>query len=78
MALAWVRQRPQPIIPILGARKLSQFRDNIACLDLKLDTTQMERLDKVSKIELGFPHDFYKKEMVRTFVYGGMRDLIEA
>lgn len=38
----------------------------------------MERLDKVSKIELGFPHDFYKKEMVRTFVYGGMRDLIEA
>ncbi len=29
-------------------------------------------------IELGFPNDFYRRDMVRTFVYGGTRDLIDA
>ena len=77
-ALAWLRQQPQTIIPIIGARKLSQFHDNLACLDLKLDPTQMERLDKVSKIDLGFPQDFYAMEMVRTFRYAGMRERIDA
>jgi aryl-alcohol dehydrogenase-like predicted oxidoreductase len=78
VALAWLRQQPQPIIPIIGARKLSQFEDNLASLDLRLGTTQMERLDKVSKIELGFPHDFYAREMIRTIVYAGMRERIDA
>jgi aryl-alcohol dehydrogenase-like predicted oxidoreductase len=78
VALAWLRQLAQPIIPIIGARKLNQVQDNLACLDLKLDTAQLERLDKVSKIELGFPHDFYMREMVRTFVYAGMREQIDA
>jgi len=43
-----------------------------------LDITQMDRLGKASKIELGFPHDFYAREMVRTFVYAGMRERIDA
>ena len=62
----------------LGARKLSQFQDNLACLDLRLDATQMDRLGKVSKIELGFSHDIYAREMVRTFVYADMRERIDA
>jgi hypothetical protein len=35
-------------------------------------------MDEASQIELGFPHDFYAKEMVRTLIYGGMRDQIAA
>ena len=54
VALAWLRQRPVPIIPIVGARRLEQFRDNLACLDLQLNTSQVERLDTASQIELGF------------------------
>jgi len=38
----------------------------------------LARLDEVSAIELGFPHDFFTKEMVRGFAYGGMRDRIDA
>jgi aryl-alcohol dehydrogenase-like predicted oxidoreductase len=30
VALAWLRQRPQPVIPIIGARKLAQVKDNLA------------------------------------------------
>jgi aryl-alcohol dehydrogenase-like predicted oxidoreductase len=78
VALAWLRQRPLPIIPIVGARKLEQFKDNLGSLDLKLDPTQVDRLDAVSRIELGFPHDFLQKDMVRGLSHGGMRDLIDA
>ncbi len=77
VALAWLQHRPVPVIPIIGARKLSQLEDNLASLELKLSDAQVKTLDEASQIELGFPHDFFKREMVRTFVYGGTRDLID-
>ena len=39
---------------------------------------QLHRLDEVSRISMGFPHDFFAMNMVRTFAYGGMRELIDA
>jgi aryl-alcohol dehydrogenase-like predicted oxidoreductase len=77
VALAWLRQRPVPIIPIVGARRLEQFRDNLACLDVRLDDTQVARLDAASRVELGFPHDFYARDMVNALVYGGLRDRLD-
>jgi aryl-alcohol dehydrogenase-like predicted oxidoreductase len=78
VALAWLRYRCVPVIPILGARKLAQLQDNLASLDLMLSPAQGQTLDDASRIEMGFPHDFYTKDMVRTFVYGGLRDRIIA
>jgi len=78
VALAWLRHRPIPIIPIVGARRLEQFRDNLACLDLTLDAEQLGRLDAASRVELGFPHDFYARDMVKGILYGGLRDRIDA
>ena len=77
VALAWLRQRPVPIILIVGARRLEQFRDNLDCLDLQLNTSQVERLHTASQIELGFPHDFYGRDLVKGLVYGGLRDRID-
>jgi aryl-alcohol dehydrogenase-like predicted oxidoreductase len=76
VALAWLRYRPVPVIPIIGARKLSQLQDNLASLDLTLSPDQLKTLDEASRIEFGFPYDFYTKEMVRSLIYGGMRDQI--
>jgi aryl-alcohol dehydrogenase-like predicted oxidoreductase len=76
IALAWLRNRAVPVIPIVGARKLTQLEDNIASLTLSLTPDQLALLDEASKIELGFPHHFYTHEMVRNFVYGGLRDRI--
>jgi aryl-alcohol dehydrogenase-like predicted oxidoreductase len=78
VALSWLRSRPVPVIPVIGARKLSQLQDNLASFDLSLSTARMKALDEASQVELGFPHDFYAKEMVRTLIYGGMRDQIAA
>ncbi|GAB4368190.1 MAG: aldo/keto reductase [Deltaproteobacteria bacterium] len=70
VALAWVRQQPGVIIPILGVRTLEQLRDNLGCLDVSLDRRQMDRLGAVSAIEMGFPYDFLAMDMAKKAVYG--------
>ena len=76
IAIAWLMHRDQPIIPIIGTRKMSQLQDNLAALEVKLTADQLRLLDKASAVPLGFPHEFYQGEMVRSFIYGGMRDRI--
>jgi len=77
VALAWLRYRPLPVIPIVGARKLAQIEDNIRSLQVTLSPEQLQRLDKTSAISLGFPHDFLAMAPVRAILYGGMRDRIK-
>src|ERR1700730_4623107 len=74
VALAWLRYRTVPVIPIIGARKVSQLQDNLASLDLELSAAQLKSLDAASQIELGFPQALYEKEMVRAIRSGGMWD----
>jgi aryl-alcohol dehydrogenase-like predicted oxidoreductase len=76
VAIAWLLHRDQPIIPIIGTRKMAQLNDNLAALDVKLNSDQLGLLDQASAVSLGFPHEFYSLEMVRNFVYGGMWDKI--
>jgi aryl-alcohol dehydrogenase-like predicted oxidoreductase len=76
VALAWLMHRDQPIIPIIGTRKMAQLHDNLASLEVKLSADQLRLLDEASAIPLGFPHEFYERDMVRNFVYGGMGDKI--
>ncbi len=78
VALAWLQSRPVPVIPILGARKLSQLQDNLASVDLTLTPDQAKTLDQASQIELGFPYSMYARELPRALAYGGMRDKILA
>ena len=78
VALAWLRYRDIPVIPIIGARRLAQLEDNLASFELQLSAEQVAALNDASAIEMGFPHDFYENEMVRTVAYGGMRDKILA
>jgi aryl-alcohol dehydrogenase-like predicted oxidoreductase len=78
VALAWLRYRTVPVIPIIGARKLTQLEDNIKSLEVTLSPEQLQRLNQVSAISMGFPHDFLAMDMVKTFTFGGMRDRINS
>src|SRR6202043_1053928 len=78
VALAWLRYRSVAVIPIIGARKLSQFQDNLASFDLTPSADQLKTLDEASRVELGFPYDIYAKAMPRAVCYGGLRDQILA
>lgn len=77
VALNWVRQQPGVIIPIIGAKKETQVKDNLACLEFSLSAEHLARLDEVSKIELGFPYDFVSSPGIRDLIYGGTFDKIE-
>ena len=78
VALAWLRTRPVPVIPIVGARRMSQFEDNLASLTLDLKPEQVAALDAASAVDLGFPYELYELEMPSSLRYGGMKDKILA
>ena len=78
VSLAWLRARTVPVIPIVGARRLSQFADNLASVSLALSAEQLARLDAASAVPLGFPHDFLARDAVKGIVFGGLRDRIKA
>jgi aryl-alcohol dehydrogenase-like predicted oxidoreductase len=55
VAIAWVLAKG--MLPIIGPRTLEQLADNLASAEAKLSAEQIQRLDSVSAITLGFPHD---------------------
>ena len=76
VALSWNRQSSYLNIPVIGATKLDQLLDNLKCLEVNLSPEQIVRLNEVSKIELGFPHDFLLSENTREVIYGGFDNKI--
>ncbi|MFD4030731.1 aldo/keto reductase [Streptomyces sp. NPDC058637] len=70
VALSWLRGRPGNIVPIIGASTEVQLKDNLACLEVDLDADAVARLDAVSAVPLGFPHDFLRERGVTETVYG--------
>jgi len=51
------RYSRERMLPIIGPRTLEQLADNLASAEAKLSAEQIQRLDNVSAITLGFPHD---------------------
>ena len=77
VALQWTISQGFSSIPIVGATKVSQLEDNLKTIDVTLSPDQLQKLDKASAIELGFPGDFFREEGVRANTFGGFFDRIE-
>ena len=77
VALNWVRQQDNRIIPVVGSRKVTQLMDILGCLGFSLNNEQMNRLNEISRLELGYPHDFVREETTRQMIYGDMESLID-
>lgn len=77
VALQWTMSQGVSAIPIAGATKVSQLEENMKCVDVKLSVEQLQKLDEVSKIDLGFPGEFFREGPVKENVYGGFYDRIE-
>jgi aryl-alcohol dehydrogenase-like predicted oxidoreductase len=58
VAMAWVLTRNA--FPIIGARTLAQINDSLKALDVHLTADQVSRLDSISSITMGYPHDLLK------------------
>lgn len=77
VATAWVQAQGYGMIPIVGARKVEQITDTIGAAEVKLTDAHLAKLDAVSKIELGFPHDFLKADQVLDLVRSEARTRID-
>ena len=77
IALRWLLQKPTPTIPIIGGRKLSQIEDNLKAVEFSLSEQHLARLNQVSHIDLGFPHDFLNSPIVQDFAFAGKLKTID-
>lgn len=75
VAINWARQREVSVVPLVSGRNAQQLKESMQCLDYQLSNEQINVLNEVSKIEMGFPHDFLVGGA--PFVYGDTKDLIE-
>jgi aryl-alcohol dehydrogenase-like predicted oxidoreductase len=61
VSLAWLGRRaalaPTALVPIVGPRTPAQLDEYLQSLDLHLDDDQYARLEKISAVSLGTPHD---------------------
>lgn len=71
VAIAWVRSRGPQVIPIIGARTLSQLNENLASLELELERPELEALDRASKPEPTFPNKMWLNPAVVDGVLSG-------
>ncbi|WP_207946762.1 aldo/keto reductase [Actinomadura sp. 7K507] len=58
--------------PIIGARTIAQLEDNLGALQVDLTPSQLARLDEVSAIDLGNPHDLLASDHIRMVTSGDM------
>lgn len=57
IALAYVLQKVPNVFPIVGGRKVEHLQDNIQSLKIELTTEQVEYLESVRPLDVGFPHN---------------------
>jgi len=55
VALAWLLHQPHVTSVIIGAKKMTQFKDNLAAVELKLDVEDLSALDAVSRLAPEYP-----------------------
>ncbi len=71
VALAWILSKSVTSV-LLGASKIEQLKDNLGAIDTHLSVNQIKRLDDVSKIDLGFPHETLAKPANKMMRTGGI------
>ncbi|KNB52178.1 oxidoreductase [Streptomyces caatingaensis] len=64
VAVAWLNSRARTAgtahVPVIGPRTVEQLDGYLAALDLTLDAAHLRRLDEVSAVPLGSPHDLVR------------------
>jgi aryl-alcohol dehydrogenase-like predicted oxidoreductase len=69
VALKWLQIKN--VIPIIGAKSLSQLKENMAAFSIDLTQVDIDSLNDISQIDLGFPHDFLNTDPLKYLVYNG-------
>ena len=78
VALNWLRQNKlSTVIPIIGATKVEQVKDNLGCLEFELSDEHIDRLDEVSAPPPTYPASLLASPMMGRMIQGEVADLID-
>jgi aryl-alcohol dehydrogenase-like predicted oxidoreductase len=75
VALAWLLARG--VLPVIGPRTPAQLADNLGAASLSLPDGLLQRIDAVSAIPLGYPHELTSSLANRAVNTGGHDDLMD-
>ncbi|PSH64451.1 aldo/keto reductase [Phyllobacterium sophorae] len=75
VGIAWVAAKG--VMPIIGPKTVEQLRDNLAAASLVLTAEHIDRLDKVSAIPLGAPHELLTNGRTKQRLAGGKLELLD-
>jgi aryl-alcohol dehydrogenase-like predicted oxidoreductase len=69
VAIAWLREKAKrsttALIPILGSRTREQLDATLGALNVQMSAEQLSRLDGVSEVAKGVPHESITGSMAR-------------
>jgi aryl-alcohol dehydrogenase-like predicted oxidoreductase len=77
ISINWVRQQAENIIPILGARRLSQIVDNLGAIEFTLDGEHIQRLSDIHPQHPIYPHTFWNDFVRRDLIFGDHLDSLD-
>ncbi len=72
VALAWLLSKSTVTSVLLGASKLEQLENNLGSLNTPLSPDQIKRLDAISRVDMGFPHEHLANPMIKQMIFGGV------
>ncbi len=70
VAIRWLLQRPQPVIPIVGARNVEQLIDLLEATEFNLNAESLSFLETASAIEHGYPGSLLHGAAGQRMVHG--------
>jgi aryl-alcohol dehydrogenase-like predicted oxidoreductase len=78
VALAWLLSKRTVTSVLLGASKLEQLEDNLGSLNTHLNPDQIKRLDDISRIEMGYPHERLANPTIQQMISGGFESAVNS
>jgi aryl-alcohol dehydrogenase-like predicted oxidoreductase len=75
VALAWILAK-RGVIPIIGARTMEQYLDNMQALECKLTEEQLAKLDQATRPHIGYPQGFLQQSVGRS-IFNGTIDRLD-
>ena len=78
VALSWMRQNDRAtVIPIIGAKTVDQLKENLACLEVELDDTQIQALNEIGAPTPTYPASLFVNPHIKRMIHGEMADRID-
>src|SRR6202048_1828364 len=71
VALAWLLSKSTVTSVLLGASKLEQLENNLGSLNTHLSPDRIKRLEDISRVEMGFPHEHLANPTIQQMISGG-------